>query len=145
MKLVEQTDPDTILFDRSMEATVQSHDSFVSNDGHIVLVGDAAHAMNPADGQSASFAFEDAVTLALLFKQEKTRIDNSEENDDDSFDLDSALRTYSQQRIDRCIEMQRRSEERAAKAMKGDNQAENVSKWIYDWEPPISDSMECNE
>ena len=103
------------------------------------------HAMNPADGQSASFAFEDAVTLALLFKQEKTRIDNSEENDDDSFDLDSALRTYSQQRIDRCIEMQRRSEERAAKAMKGDNQAEDVSKWIYDWEPPISDSMECNE
>ena len=101
--------------------------------------------MNPADGQSASFAFEDAVTLALLFKQEKTRIDNSEENDDDSFDLDSTLRTYSQQRIDRCIEMQRRSEERAAKAMKGDNQAEDVSKWIYDWEPPISDSMECNE
>ena len=42
IKLVEQTDPDTILFDRSMEATVQPHDSFVSNDGHIVLVGDAA-------------------------------------------------------------------------------------------------------
>ena len=95
--------------------------------------------MNPAYGQSASFAFEDAVTLALLFKQEKARIDNSEENDDASFDLDSVLRTYSQQRIDRCIEMQRRSEERAAKAMKGDNQAEDVSKWIYDWEPPIND------
>lgn len=122
ISLVEKTDPSAILIDRSMEATVEEGDSFVSNDGRVVLVGDAAHAMNPAYGQSASFAFEDAATLALLLK------------DDSCGDIAEALKEYSNKRIGRCIEIQRRSEERASKAMKGEK-TEDISKWIYSWEP----------
>ena len=40
--LVEQTDPSAILIDRSMEAPIEEGNSFVSNDGRVVLVGDAA-------------------------------------------------------------------------------------------------------
>jgi len=122
ISLVERTDPDSILVNRSLEASVQEGDSFVSNDGRVVLVGDAAHAMNPAYGQSGSFAFEDAATLAMLLKEGSGN------------DLPRALTEYSEKRVGRCMEMQRRSEERAAKAMRGEN-AEDVSKWIYAWEP----------
>lgn len=121
ISLVEQTDPSAILVDRSLEATVEEGDSFVSNDGRVVLVGDAAHAMNPAYGQSASFAFEDAATLALLLK------------DGSYSDVAEALREYSNKRIGRCMEIQRRSEERATKAMRGEK-TEDISKWIYSWE-----------
>ena len=48
-------------------------------------------------------------------------------------DLMEALKDYSKKRLDRCIEMQARSAERAAKAMKGE-QVEDVSKWIFQWE-----------
>ena len=60
--------------------------------------------MNPSYGQSASFAFEDAATLALLLK-------------DGSYgEVAKALKEYSNQRIGRCMEIQRRSEERATVA-----------------------------
>ena len=78
--------------------------------------------MNPAYGQSGSFAFEDAATLAMLLKEGSGN------------DLPRALTEYSEKRVGRCMEMQRRSEERAAKAMRGEK-AEDVSKWIYAWEP----------
>ena len=77
--------------------------------------------MNPSYGQSASFAFEDAATLASLLKESK------------GDGLAKTLQDYSDKRIGRCREMQRRSEERAAKAMRGE-QGEDVSKWIYAWE-----------
>ena len=77
--------------------------------------------MNPAYGQSASFAFEDAATLALLLK------------DGSYSDVAEALREYSNKRIGRCMEIQRRSEERATKAMRGEK-TEDISKWIYSWE-----------
>lgn len=80
--------------------------------------------MNPAYGQSASFAFEDAATLALILK----------ESNGESGTFSKALKDYSDKRIGRCMEMQRRSVERAAKAMKGEK-TEDVSKWIYTWEP----------
>ena len=35
----------------------------------IVLIGDAAHALDPTTGQGASQAFEDSQTLALLLKE----------------------------------------------------------------------------
>lgn len=121
ISLVEQTDPSAILINRSLEAPIEADTSFVSNDGRIVLVGDAAHAMNPSYGQSASFSFEDAATLALLLKE-------------GNGDVTDVLKEYSDKRVGRCMEMQRRSEERAAKAMKGET-TEDVSKWIYDWKP----------
>ncbi len=42
LSLVEKTDPNAILIDRSQEATIEEGHSFVSNDGKVVLVGDAA-------------------------------------------------------------------------------------------------------
>ncbi len=42
ISLVENTDPSVILIDRSQEATVEEGDSFMSTDGRVVLVGDAA-------------------------------------------------------------------------------------------------------
>ena len=38
---------------------------------------------------------------------------------------------------DRCIEMQQRtsSAERAERAMPGEKEVEDVSKWIFDWDP----------
>jgi len=133
ISLVERTDPSTILINRSQEASVKEQDSFVSNDGRVVLVGDAAHAMNPAYGQSASFAFEDAATLALLLKGKQN---NNNDNDNNSNDVAEALQEYSDNRVRRCMEMQRRSQERATKSMRGDkNATEDVSKWIYAWEP----------
>lgn len=130
--LVEKTDAGVILINRSLEATVKEENSFVSKDGRIVLVGDAAHAMNPAYGQSASFAFEDAATLALHLK--KTGVNGNSSNNINHDEIQKALREYSDKRLGRCMEIQRRSEERAAKAMRGEK-AEDVSKWIFAWEP----------
>ena len=84
-----------------------------------MLVGDAAHVMAGSYGQASSFAFEDAVTLArCLVGTGKTK---------------EALDKYSQLRRDRCLEMQRKSQECAAKAMKGE-QTEDITRWIHDWD-----------
>jgi len=128
ISLVERTDSSTILINRSLEAPVKENDSFVSKDGRVVLVGDAAHVMSASYGQSASFAFEDAATLALLLKE-------NNDNDNNNNDVAEALQAYSNKRIGRCMEMQRRSEERAAKAMRGEKELEDVSKWVHAWEP----------
>ena len=42
MSLVERTDPSAILINRSTEVSIEEGNSFVSNDGFVVLVGDAA-------------------------------------------------------------------------------------------------------
>lgn len=114
--LIDETDSDVIVVARSEEVDIPS--TLVSSDGGVVLVGDAAHAMSPGYGQAANFAFEDAVTLAACLR--------------DGEDLPSALQTYSDSRLDRCREMQRRSAERAAKAARGET-ADDVSKWIFQW------------
>jgi len=128
ISLVERTDSNAILINRSLEAPVKEADSFVSKDTRVVLVGDAAHAMSASYGQAASFAFEDAATLALLLKE-------NNDNDNNNNDVAEALQAYSNKRIGRCMEMQRRSEERAAKAMRGEKELEDVSKWVHAWEP----------
>ena len=115
--LIEQTNATAIFVARSEE---REHvgPSLVSDDGKVVLVGDAAHAMSPAYGQAANFAFEDAATLATCIRE--------------GDDLQSALKDYSEARVARCIEMQRRSAERTAKATRGET-TEDVSKWIFQW------------
>lgn len=82
-------------------------------------IGDAAHAMSASYGQACNFALEDAATLAACIR--------------DSDDLVEALKDYSKKRLDRCIEMQTKSAERANKAMKGE-QVEDVTAWIYKWD-----------
>jgi salicylate hydroxylase len=116
-ELIQKTDPSYILVQPSEEAQ-GLEDSLHSPDHRLVLVGDAAHAMSPAYGQAANFALEDAVTLAVSIR------------DHDS--LEKAIEHYSQSRVKRCFEMQRKSAERAAKSMKGEA-AEDVSKWIFEW------------
>merc|ERR1712238_586676 len=136
ISVVERTDSNAILINRSLEAPVKEADSFVSKDTRVVLVGVAAHAMSGSYGQAASFAFEDAATLALLLK-ENNENDNgsSSKNNINNNDVAKALQDYSGKRTRRCMEMQRRSEERAAKAMRGKKELEDVSKWVHAWKP----------
>jgi len=134
ISLVERTDSNAILINRSLEAPVKETDSFVSKDTRVVLVGDAAHAMSASYGQSASFAFEDAATLALLLK-ENNENDNGSSSSSRNNDVAKALQDYSDKRTGRCMEMQRRSEERATKAMRGEKELEDVSKWVHAWKP----------
>jgi salicylate hydroxylase len=118
LELIRKTDPAYLLVQPSEEAQGLEN-SLHSSDHRLVLVGDAAHAMSPAYGQAANFALEDAVTLAVCIR------------DHDS--LDEAIEHYSQLRVQRCLEMQRKSAERSAKSMKGEA-AEDVSKWIFEWD-----------
>mmetsp|Transcript_1004 Transcript_1004/g.2894 ORF Transcript_1004/g.2894 Transcript_1004/m.2894 type:complete len:83 (-) Transcript_1004:300-548(-) len=78
--------------------------------------------MSPSYGQGPNFALEDAATLGACVRDGDRR-------------LTSALRAYEECRLDRCAEMLRRSAERAAKATRGEA-AEDVSKWIFQWEVP---------
>eukprot|EP00986_Skeletonema_menzelii_P004742 scaffold1658_cov160-Skeletonema_menzelii.AAC.2 len=117
--LINETSAEKIFCQKSEEAKELGAHPLHSADGRVVLAGDAAHAMSASYGQAANFALEDAATLAACIR--------------DGDDLDGALKDYSKKRLDRCIEMQARSAERAAKAMKGE-QVEDVSKWIFQWE-----------
>ena len=121
--LVEKTPPSKILIQRSEEA-MNIGPSLHTEDGRVVLVGDAAHAMSGSYGQAANFCFEDAATLAACLRGLKA-----------GGDVKGALDKYSSERVQRCIEMQERSSERAAKSMKGEK-VEDVSEWIFRWEAP---------
>lgn len=115
--LVDESAPETIYIQRSEEA-IKIGPS-LHKDGKVVLVGDAAHAMSGSYGQNPNFALEDAAMLAISLR--------------DHASVEAALASYSIERVNRCSEMQQRSAERAAKAMKGE-QAEDVSKWIFQWD-----------
>jgi len=117
--LINETSAENIFCHKSEEAKELGNHPLHSADGRVVLAGDAAHAMSASYGQAANFALEDAATLAACIR--------------DADDLKNALKDYSKKRLDRCIEMQARSAERAAKAMKGEH-VEDVSKWIFQWE-----------
>lgn len=91
-----------------------------SSSCNIVLVGDAAHVMSPSYGQSASMALEDAVTLAACIKNHP---------------LKTALEKYSQARTSRSEKMVKQSARRTKLAVKGEP-IEDVSQWIFQWEPP---------
>lgn len=54
--------------------------TLTSNTASIVLVGDAAHALQPSSGQGACQALEDAESLALLLKQHLTKGDHTSSN-----------------------------------------------------------------
>jgi len=115
--LIEESIPERIYVSRSEEATKIGPS--LQKDGKVVLVGDAAHAMSGSYGQNPNFALEDAAVLACSLRN--------------TCDVESALKKYSEQRVSRCLEMQKRSAERAAKAMKGEK-VEDVSKWIFQWD-----------
>ena len=115
--LIEDTDPNDLHLQRSCEAASIGPRLF-SEDCKVAVVGDAAHAMSPSYGQSENFAFEDAAVLGVCIR--------------DANDLGHALKAYSAIRVDRCLELQVRSSQKAARAMAGEN-TEDVSKWISNW------------
>jgi len=117
--MIQATNSETIYTSRSKEAhEIGPH--LATEDGKVVLVGDAAHAMSGSYGQNPSFGLEGAAELAVSIR--------------DSECMQSALKRYSEHRVGRCIEMQKRSAERAEKAMKGEKDLEDVSKWISQWD-----------
>jgi len=117
--MIQATKSETIYTSRSKEAhKIGPH--LATEDGKVVLVGDAAHAMSGSYGQNPSFGLEGAAELAVSIR--------------DSECMQSALKRYSEHRVGRCIEMQKRSAERAEKAMKGEKDLEDVSKWISQWD-----------
>lgn len=118
MDLIKDSSPSAIYFSRSEESTIGPS---LQKYGEVVLVGDSAHAMSGSYGQNPNFALEDAAVLAHCIR--------------DSDSIDSALESYSKQRVERCLEMQKKSAERAAKAMKGEK-TEDISKWIHEWDVP---------
>ena len=92
-------------------------------EGGAILVGDAAHSMDGSYGQASSFALEDAATLSCcLAAQQKGDASTR-----------AALQAYSDLRRNRCLEMQNKSNERAVRAMKGE-QTEDITRWIYEWD-----------
>lgn len=77
--------------------------SWTSTSGHVVVIGDAAHAMPPHGGQGSAMAFEDALTLADTLSGMKTK---------DSSDLQRALlpwQTVRQERIEKILAFTARS------------------------------------
>ena len=120
VEMIENTNPDFVYVQRSEEAE-EIGPCLVSTDGNVVLLGDAGHSMSPSYGQGANFALEDAASLAVCVG--------------DADDVPSALAAYEESRLERCREMQQRSADRAAKAMKGE-ESEDVSKWIFAWDVP---------
>ena len=83
-------------------------------------MGDSAHGMSGSYGQNPALALEDAAVLASCVR-------------DRGDDLKGALETYGRRRVERCLEIQRRSAERAARAMRGEEAGEDVSRWIHRW------------
>jgi len=53
----------------------------------VVLIGDAAHAMDPTTGQGASQALEDSQTLALLLKELLASTNSIVQSEEESIDL----------------------------------------------------------
>ena len=84
--------------------------------GRITLIGDAAHAIRPTDGQGGSMAFEDAAVLSRLLKgaaaasdmRASTLVETATMDADESCTLDAAvlaLREFESKRMTRikCI------------------------------------------
>jgi 2-polyprenyl-6-methoxyphenol hydroxylase-like FAD-dependent oxidoreductase len=123
MDLIRATHASKIILQISVEAKLPP----TLHDGGVVLVGDAAHAMSGSYGQCVSFALEDAATLAhCLATSRKTP---------------AALARYTELRRNRCLEMQRKSQERLAKVMKGD-MTDDVTCWIHEWDLNVSKGVQ---
>ncbi|KAK5055429.1 hypothetical protein LTR84_013179 [Exophiala bonariae] len=99
--------------------SVPKLESWSSASGHVVVIGDAAHAMPPHGGQGSAMAFEDALTLAdtlsRIMDDRTTTKDGasaSESEFESDLDLPHALRpwqTARQARIEKILAFTARS------------------------------------
>ena len=138
LDLIADTDATRLRVTPSEETTGVGP-SLVADDVPVVLVGDSAHAMSLSYGQNSNLALEDAAVLAFCLQKALRDISRDGTSAaDTASSVQQALTEYSALRIARCQEMQRRSDERARKAMKGE-QAEDVTKWIFQWRAPGDD------
>ena len=135
--LIAATPATAIFRQESTQATIP--DQFVLDDGHLVLVGDAAHAINASFGQATSFALEDAVTLAHCLSQQQQQQQQQQPHDSDhkASSLMNGLLEYSRQRVDRCLVMQQKSQERLDMAMKGQD-TRHITQWIHHFDLPMA-------
>lgn len=78
--------------------------------GNCVLVGDAAHALQPSSGQGASIALEDCEVLALLL-QRKLKDRDGHPDDNGRQELDMALKQYCDLRMPRLPPVRKRAEQ----------------------------------
>lgn len=89
--------------------------------GLVSLVGDAAHAMRPTDGQGASMAFEDAVVLCRAFRRETT--------------IPKALRWFESTRLPRVLRMHADQHDRYARKMRREKVGpwpDDFKQWVFD-------------
>eukprot|EP01018_Ginkgo_biloba_P018297 Gb_24102 [translate_table: standard] len=111
--LIQATDPELILERRVLDVPVLSKWSC----GHVVLLGDAAHAVTPSYGQGANLAFEDGMELA---KQLAT-----------STDLRSALEAYEKARLPRATIISEQSQSLGVRP------TDEFYNWLYTAVPDV--------
>ncbi|KAI5121809.1 hypothetical protein M0805_009801 [Coniferiporia weirii] len=71
-------------------------EDWFDDNGHVVLIGDAAHPLNPGTTHGSSLAMEDAAVLGSLFSRLRSR---------DSGEIVRLLSAYQEIRQDRCVDV----------------------------------------
>jgi 2-polyprenyl-6-methoxyphenol hydroxylase-like FAD-dependent oxidoreductase len=120
---------------------VPTLDTWISQKGNVIIIGDAAHAIPPPAGQGASQALEDAFSLSYLISKLLTLVRREE-----AFE---AWQTYRMERMERVSELTRKLSNRRlpASALEKLSEedtfvegAEEGQKWLYD--PKIEETVD---
>ncbi|KAG0630223.1 hypothetical protein M758_1G163600 [Ceratodon purpureus] len=95
---VERSESHLVREDRNFDRLPVS--SWSDSSGHVVLLGDAAHAFYPGPGMGARIAFEDAHQLSLLLHEAFS-------SSTPETTLPDAVKRFEEVRIPRCTKLQR--------------------------------------
>uniref|UniRef100_A0A7S1D4E7 FAD-binding domain-containing protein n=1 Tax=Cyclophora tenuis TaxID=216820 RepID=A0A7S1D4E7_CYCTE len=89
--------------------------------GRVTLIGDAAHAMRPTDGQGGNMALEDAVVLCRALREKTT--------------IEEALRWFETTRLPRIVKIHADQADRYARRMRREQVgpwSDEFKKWVHD-------------